>query len=145
MLEEFTKDVRHELIFANWAPVVYISALKKKGINELLETIYDISHSSNVRIPSSELNRLISEANYDRPASRRGRVLKIYYGSQVNVCPPTILFFVNNSELMHFSTVRYFENRLREQFPLEGTPIRIKIKQSSGREDAESRAEKRKK
>jgi len=143
MLEEFTKDVRHELIFANWAPVVYISALKKKGIDELLSSIYEVSHSSNVRISSSDLNRLVAEAHYEKPASRRGRALKIYYATQVNVCPPTFVFFVNDSELMHFSTVRYFENRLRETFPFEGTPIKIKVKQSSGREEAEKKSEKR--
>ena len=145
LLKEFTEEVRHELIFATWAPIVFISALKKKGIEELLSTVYEVSHSSNVRIPSSELNRLVTEAHYERPASRRGRALKIYYATQVNVNPPTIIFFVNDDELMHFSTVRYFENQLRERFPLEGTPMRLKVKQSSGREDAEKKSEKRRK
>lgn len=137
LLKIATDDVRHELIFANFAPVVFISALKRKGINELLDTIVGVSEQHAMRIPTSELNRVIAEATYERQVSRHGRQLKIYYCTQVRVKPPTFVLFVNNPDLMHFSTERYLENQLRERFSLEGTPIRIKIKESSGKEDAE--------
>lgn len=144
MIADFTEHVRHELIFATFAPVVYISALLKKGINELLTTIVDVSEQHAMRIPTSELNRLLAEAIFDRPVSRRGRQLKIYYGTQARVKPPTFILFVNNTELVHFSVERYLENQIRQRFSLEGTPIRIKIKESSGKEQSEERAKPRK-
>lgn len=145
LLKIATDDVRHELIFANFAPVVFISALKRKGINELLDTIVGVSEQHAMRIPTSELNRVIAEATYERQVSRHGRQLKIYYCTQVRVKPPTFVLFVNNPDLMHFSTERYLENQLRERFSLEGTPIRIKIKESSGKEDAEVKGTPRRK
>ena len=145
LLKAATDDVRHELIFANFAPVVFISALKRKGINELLDTIVGVSEQHAMRIPTSELNRVVAEATFERQVSRHGRQLKIYYCTQVRVKPPTFVMFVNNPELMHFSTERYLENQLRERFSLEGTPIRIKVKESSGKEDAEAKGTSRRK
>ena len=72
MIGAFTEDVRHELIFANYAPVVFISALKRRGIDELLTTIIEISEQHAMRIPTSELNRLIADATFDHPTTRRG-------------------------------------------------------------------------
>lgn len=134
LLASFTEQVRHELIFATYAPVVFISALKRKGVDDLLNTIVEISEQHAMRIQTSELNRLIADANYERPASRRGRELKIYYTTQVSVKPPTFVMFVNDPELMHFSTERYLENKIRERFSLEGTPVRIKVKESTGKD-----------
>ena len=145
LLKKATEDVRHELIFANYAPIVFLSALKHKGIDDLLTTIIGVSEQHAMRIPTSELNRVIAEATYDRPVSRRGRQLKIYYCTQVRVKPPTFVLFVNDPELVHFSTERYLENQLRERFSLEGTPIRIKVKESTGKEDAETRGTPRRK
>ncbi|HOS44151.1 MAG TPA: ribosome biogenesis GTPase Der [Armatimonadota bacterium] len=137
LIENFTKDVRHEVIFATFAPIVFISALKRKGIEELLTTVTDVSQQHAMRIPTTELNRLIAEATFEHPVSRRGRQLKIYYGTQARVKPPTFVLFVNDPELMHFSTERFLENRIRERFSLEGTPIRIKVRESSGKDGDE--------
>lgn len=143
LIESFTETVRHEMIFATYAPVVFISALKRKGIDELLNTVIDVSEQHAMRISTSELNRLIAEATFERPTSRRGRELKIYYGTQVRVKPPTFVLFVNNPELVHFSTERYLENQIRQRFSLEGTPIRIKVKESTGKDEAEEKAKPR--
>ncbi|MHB9133255.1 MAG: ribosome biogenesis GTPase Der [Armatimonadota bacterium] len=134
MIENSTNDVRQELIFATYAPIVFISALKRKGINELLKTVVDVSEQHAMRIPTAELNRLVAEAIYEHPTSRGGKQLKIYYVTQVRVQPPTFVLFVNNPELVHFSTERFLENQIRQRFSLEGTPIRIKVKESTGKE-----------
>ena len=143
LVETFTEDVRHELIFANYSPVVFISALKHKGIEELLTTVTQVAEQHATRIPTAELNRLIAEATFDHPVSRRGKELKIYYVTQARVKPPTFIFFVNDPELLHFSTERYLENQIRQRFTLEGTPIRIKVKESSGKETEADRPRRR--
>lgn len=144
LLQEFTEHIRHELIFATYAPIVFISALNRKGIDELLNTVVDVSEQHAMRIPTGELNRLLAEATFERPTSRRGKQLKIYYGTQPRVRPPTFVLFVNNPELVHFSVERYLENQIRKRFSLEGTPIRIKVKESSGKEDFEEKFKPRK-
>ena len=131
LLEQFTHDIREECVFAAYAPIVFISALKRKGVEELLTTVTEIAEQHAMRISTSELNRLIAEATFERPVSRRGKQLKIYYSTQVSVKPPTFVMFVNSTELMHFSTERFIENRIRERFSLEGTPIRLKVKEST--------------
>ena len=138
LLQTFTEQVRHELIFLTFAPVVFISALNRKGVEDLLTTVTEVSEQHAMRISTSELNRLISEATFEHPVSRRGKMLKIYYCTQVRVRPPTFVFFVNSTELMHFSTERFLENQIRQRFSLEGTPIRIKVKESSGKDEAEA-------
>ncbi len=140
LLDEFTQDIRHELIFANYAPIVFISALKRKGIEELLTTAVEVGEQHAMRIPTGELNRLVSEAKYEHPVSRRGKELKIYYATQARVKPPTFVLFVNDTALVHFSTERYLENQIRKRFSLEGTPVRIKVKESSGKDSAEEKA-----
>ena len=144
LIEDATTDVRQELVFAAYAPIVFISALKRKGVEELLGTVVEVSEQHAMRIPTAELNRLIGEAQFERPASRRGRQLKIFYATQVKVQPPTFVLFVNNAELVHFSTERYLENRIRERFSLEGTPIRIKVRERTEKEAEEGEPEPRK-
>ena len=148
MLEAFTASIRHELIFATFAPIVFISALKRKAIDELLTTTMEVSEQHAMRIATSELNRLIAEATYEHPISRHGKALKIYYATQVAVKPPTFILFVNNTALVHFSFERFLENQIRARFSLEGTPIRLKVKESSGKnpeDQAKASAEPRRK
>ncbi len=139
LIQEFTEHVHHELIFATYAPVVFISALKSKGIEELLGTVKEVAEQHAMRIPTGELNRLLAEAMMERQVSRHGRSLRIYYATQPHIRPPTIVLFVNDPELLHFSTERYIENKIRARFSLEGTPIRFKIKESSGRDEADDK------
>jgi len=137
LIESFTKTIREEIVFAAYAPIVFISALKRKGVDELLTTVAEVSEQHAMRISTSELNRVIRDATYERPVSRRGRELKIYYATQASVKPPTFVLFVNNTELVHFSTERYLENQIRKRFSLEGTPIRIKVRESSGSKEGD--------
>jgi len=143
LIENFTNSIREEIVFAAYAPIVFISALKRKGIDELLSTVAEVSEQHAMRIPTAELNRLISEAQFEHPVSRRGKQLKIYYTTQVHVKPPTFVLFVNDPELVHFSTERYLENQIRKRFSLEGTPIRIKVRESSGKEAEEGKPRER--
>ena len=103
----------------------------------------EVSEQHAMRIPTAELNRLISEATFEHPVSRRGRQLKIYYATQAKVKPPTFILFVNDPELLHFSTERFLENQIRQRFSLEGTPIRIKVRESTGKEEAEEKVKPR--
>jgi len=137
LIETFTKSIREEIIFAAYAPIVFISALKEKGIEELLRTVVEVSEQHAMRIPTGELNRLVKDAAFEHPVSRRGKELKIYYATQVHVKPPTFVLFVNNPELVHFSTERYLENQIRKHFSMEGTPIRIKVRESSGSKEGD--------
>ena len=91
------------------------------------------------RFQTAELNRIFEEATWDRPLSRRGRQLRIYYTTQVAIRPPTLALFVNDPELVHFSHFAYLKNQLRARFPLEGTPIRLSVRKARGRERRKKR------
>ncbi|OPZ86151.1 MAG: GTPase Der [bacterium ADurb.Bin429] len=134
LVEEYTKRIREEAPFALYAPIVFLSVLKKKGVEDLLTTVVEVGEQHATRIPTSELNRLVSDALYERPASFHGRQLKVYYVTQAKVKPPTFILFVNDPQLIHFSTERYLENKIRQRYSLEGTPIRIKVRESTGKE-----------
>lgn len=122
----FTEDIRDELGFLQYAPVLYASALTKQRIHRLADLIKYVSEQQNMRISTSVLNQLVTDAQLVNPApSKAGRMLKIYYMTQASVQPPTFILFVNEPDLMHFSYMRFLENRLRESFGFEGTPIRL--------------------
>ena len=129
-MSDYTKIIREEYKFLRYAPVVFLSALKKQRIDTLFETLDLVHHAYYTRIKTSLLNDLLQDAQIlnQTPDFNGGR-LKIYYGNQVTVGPPTFVLFVNNSEFMHFSYERYIENRLRETFNFEGTPINIILRE----------------
>lgn len=126
---EYTREVRQELKFMDYVPVLFISALTRQRVDKVLPTALAVAAERKHRISTSELNRVI-QAAYDRspPASRHGRRLRIYYSTQIDVEPPTFALFVNDPDLAHFSYQRYLENRLREYHPFLGTPIRISFR-----------------
>lgn len=122
----YTDDIRDELGFLQYAPILYASALTKQRIHRLADLIKYVSEQQNMRISTSVLNQVISDAQMVNPAPmKNGRMPKIYYMTQASVKPPTFVVFVNAPELIHFSYVRFLENRLRESFGFEGTPIRL--------------------
>ncbi|MCX6367225.1 MAG: ribosome biogenesis GTPase Der [Armatimonadetes bacterium] len=121
----FTQTLRDELPFASYAPITFCSALKSTGIGAFLETAIHAAENHSMRIPTGELNRLIRDAVDARPYQTKGRMLKVKYATMAAVQPPTIVLFVNDPELMHFSYQRYLENQLRKTYGLEGTPIKI--------------------
>lgn len=125
---EFTARIREEMSFLDYAPIVFVSALLGENIDDLLDTVNDVAEAHARRIPTGELNRVIQEAVDANPRSEKGRALRVYYATMSQVKPPTVVLFVNNPELMHFSYERYLLNRLREAFGYEGTPIRLIVR-----------------
>lgn len=122
--KEFAAALHQDMQAYEHAPLCYVSALKKTGIAPLLETVFEVAEFGSFRVGTGDLNRLLQEAIYMRPYSRKGRTLKVYYATMPQVKPPTVVMFVNDPNLLHFSYQRYLENRLRAQYPYTGTPIR---------------------
>ena len=125
----YTEDLRKELIFLQYAPPVFVSALTKQRINRLPELIKFVAEQCSMRIATNVLNQVVEDAVAMNPTpSDKGKRLRIFYATQVKVKPPTFVFFVNEPEIMHFSYQRYLENKLRESFGFEGTPIKMVIR-----------------
>lgn len=125
-MNKVTKEIREHFRFLDYAPIVFVSAKTKQRVHALLPVINRVSENHAMRVQSSVLNEVIEDAVAMNPApTDKGRRLRIYYATQVSVKPPTFVVFVNDPELMHFSYERFLENRIREAFDFEGTPIRI--------------------
>jgi GTP-binding protein len=135
-MREFGEQARRELGFLTYAPVVFGSALKQKGMGPLLETIADVAGNHALRVSTGELNRVIREAVDRRPYTSGGREFKIYYATMAAVKPPTIVMFVNDPKIVHLSYTRYLENQLRAAFGFEGTPVRL-LYRKRGKEEEE--------
>ena len=128
-ISEMTKWIRQEYKFLTYAPICFVSALKKQRLNTLFETLEMVHLAYHTRVKTSLLNDLMQDAQMMNPSPNfNGGRIKILYCSQVSTSPPTIVLFVNNSEWMHFSYLRYLENRLRETFNFEGTPINLVVR-----------------
>lgn len=132
----FTDDLRDELGFLQYAPVLYTSALTGQRVNRVTELVRYVAEQQALRIKTSILNELIRDAvAVNPPPMHRGRQLKILFMTQVDIKPPKFIIFVNDPDLMHFSYLRFIENRLREQFGFEGTPIRLIVRKRKEEED----------
>ena len=132
-ISEFKKLVRSEFQFATYAPVVFLSALTKKRIHTLMPEVLKVKENISREIKTSVLNEVIEDAYSLNPApSYKGKRLKIYFVSQTGIKPPKFTFRVNSKGLVHFSYERYLENKLRENFELEGTPIVLQFKNRNG-------------
>ncbi len=125
----YTETLRKELVFLQYAPVVFVSAVTKQRIHRLPEVISYVAEQNAMRIATSILNQVIEDAvAINPPPTEKGKRLKILYVTQVKIKPPTFVIFVNEPEIMHFSYQRYLENKLREAFGFEGTPIQMIIR-----------------
>lgn len=125
-MNEYVKNIRTSLSFMSYAPVVFISAKTGQRINKLIETIKSVYQQYTTRIKTGVLNEVINEAvMMKQPPIEKGKLLKIYYATQVAIKPPTFAVFVNYTNIIHFSYARYLENQLRQHFGLEGTPIKL--------------------
>ena len=134
---EFEKEIKNGLPSAFYVPMLFGSALTKQRIHRLGDMIYNVAEQQSLRIPTSVLNDLLEDAKMvNPPPAHSGRVAKIYYMTQVGIRPPTFVMFVNDANLIHFSYVRFIENRLRESFSFEGTPIRIVVRSKKDGEEA---------
>lgn len=131
-MQQITKKIREEFKYLDYAPVAFVSALTGAKVQNLIPLIDQVHEMCTLRVPTNVLNDVILDAQMmNPPKPHNGRQLKIYYSSQVSVEPPTIVLFVNNPELLHFSYTRYIENRLREAFGFTGTPIHITARKRS--------------
>ena len=125
----YTENLRRELVFMQYAPVVFVSAMTKQRIHRLPEVIHYVAEQNAMRISTSVLNQVVEDAiAVNPPPTEKGQRLKILYATQVKIKPPTFVIFVNEPEIMHFSYQRYLENKLREAFGFEGTPLQMIIR-----------------
>ena len=129
MMKKWTDDLKAHFVFMKYAPIVYLSALTKKRIHTLIPQIEKVYENSRREIKTSILNDVISDAYaLNLPPSYKGKRLKIYFSNQAGTKPPTFNISVNNKGLIHFSYERYIENKIRESFDFEGTPIILRFK-----------------
>jgi GTP-binding protein len=129
-VNRYREKIRNEFAFMQYAPIVFISAKTGQRVRRILELINFVMDQYTFRVKTSMLNELVEEATaLVEPPGFKGRKLKIYYAVQTGIKPPTFVFFINDLELFHFSYARFLENKLRETFGLEGTPVIIKAKE----------------
>ena len=128
-MKEFTEKIRKNFLFISYAPIVFVSALKNQRIQTLFEQIKIVYENYTRRIATNVLNDIILDASIMNQAPIfNGNRIRVYYGSQVDIKPPTFVLFVNDPNYMHFSYQRYLENRFRSAFMLEGTPIKLVLR-----------------
>jgi GTP-binding protein len=129
-MESFRKSLQNDFSFMDYAPIIFISAKTGQRIDQLFSMIKQVAKSNSMRIATGMLNDVLAQATARvQPPTDKGRRLKIYYMTQASTNPPTFVCFVNSAELFHFSYQRYLENRIRETFGLEGTPVRFIIRE----------------
>lgn len=135
-LENFKKEVYEKLAYAQYAPMIFLSAKTGQRVNKLFEMINKVNESNSLRLSTSVINDVLNEAiSVVQPPSDKGKRLKIYYATQASTRPPTFIFFVNDKELFHFSYQRYLINCFRNNFGFEGTPIRLIIREKGDKEN----------
>jgi len=126
------KEYRSELLFLQYAPMIFVSAMTGQRVGKILSIVNRVAEQNNLRISTSILNEIIRDAvQLNPPPSDKGKRLKILYATQTDVKPPTFVLFVNEPEIMHFSYLRFLENKIRENFGFEGTPLRFVVKKRS--------------
>ena len=131
-LEKYKKEVYDKLKYLSYAPIIFISAKTGQRVQKLFDLINYVAEQNSMRISTSVLNQVINEAiAIVQPPTDKGKRLKIFYGTQASTKPPTFIIFVNNKELFHFSYERYIINQIRKEFGLEGTPVRIVVREKS--------------
>ena len=132
----YAKEVRKSFKFMSYAPILTLSALTGKRVEDLFNIINKAYAANRFRVSTSVLNEIIMEATIiTPPPTDKGKKLKIYYGTEVKVSPPTFVLFVNDKKLAHFSYIRHMENVFRKYFDLEGTPINILVREKGEKED----------
>lgn len=131
-LEQYKQEIYQKLKYLSYAPIIFISAKTGQRVNKLFELINYVAEQNSMRISTSVLNQVINEAiAIVQPPTDKGKRLKIFYGTQAGTKPPTFVIFVNNKELFHFSYERYLVNQIRKEFGLEGTPVRVIVREKS--------------
>lgn len=132
-MHKYEKTIRSELGFMQYAPTIFVSALTKQRVIKIIDLVNFVAEQQNHRINTSVLNEVITDAvQLNPPPADKGKRLKILFTTQAGIKPPHFVFFVNEPDLMHFSYLRYLENKIRENFGFEGTPIRITVRKREG-------------
>ncbi len=135
-MQRMEEDVRRDLSYMTYAPVLFLSALTGQRVDRLFGLIDSVVNQAAMRIPTGVLNQVLADAQARvQPPTDKGKRLKIYYMTQIGVKPPHFVIFCNDAQLFHFSYRRYLENQIRATFGLTGTPIRITIRQKGDKED----------
>ena len=135
-MDRMREDVRRDLSYMTYAPIVFISALTGQRVNRIFELINYVNDQAAMRITTGMLNTLLADATARvQPPTDKGRRLKIFYMTQVGVKPPHFVCFCNDAQLFHFSYQRYIENQIRATFGLEGTPVRLTVRQKGDKEE----------
>ncbi|MEA4955609.1 MAG: ribosome biogenesis GTPase Der [Pseudoflavonifractor sp.] len=134
-MDRMCKDIRRDLAYMDYAPILFISALTGARVEKLFDAINDVANQASMRITTGMLNDVLADATARvQPPTDKGRSLKVYYITQVGIKPPHFVIFCNDRELFHFSYRRYLENQIRATFGLEGTPVKITIRQKGDKE-----------
>ncbi|WP_297288672.1 ribosome biogenesis GTPase Der [uncultured Flavonifractor sp.] len=134
-MDKMRQDVRRDLSYMTYAPIVFISALTGQRVDRLFDLINYVNDQASLRITTGMLNSVLADATARvQPPTDKGRRLKIYYMTQIGIKPPHFVCFCNDAKLFHFSYQRYLENQIRSTFGLEGTPVRLTIRQKSDKE-----------
>ena len=134
-LENYKKEIYNKLKYLSYAPIIFVSAKTGQRVHKLFELINYVAEQNSMRISTSVLNQVINEAiAIVQPPTDKGKRLKIFYGTQASTRPPTFVIFVNDKELFHFSYERYLVNQIRKEFGLEGTPVRIIVREKLEKE-----------
>ena len=135
-MDKMRQEVMRDLSYMTYAPIVFISALTGQRVDRLFELINYVNDQSAMRITTGMLNSVLADATARvQPPTDKGRRLKIYYMTQVGIRPPHFVCFCNDARLFHFSYQRYLENQIRSTFGLEGTPVRLTVRQRSDKEE----------
>lgn len=134
-VKEFSDKIRQTLAFAPYAEILFVSAKSGQRLTKLYDLIDAVSENHARRVPTGLLNEVLTQAMVmQQPPSDKGKLLRIYYMTQVAVKPPTFVLFVNDKELMHFSYTRYIENQIRKTFGFQGTPLQFIVREKSRKE-----------
>jgi len=126
--QDFTEEIRDRMKYLDYAPIVFVSALRGQRLENLLQAIAQVAEARQLRVSTSEMNRFLAEVDFERASSPSGKPTRLYYLTQAGVAPPIFIAFTNRSGKLHFSFERFLENRIREKFGFTGTPITIKSK-----------------
>ena len=134
-MREYENKIRQVLSYMPYAEIIYVSAMTGQRLNKLYDMIDMVIENQTLRVATGVLNEIMTEAvAMQQPPSDKGKRLKLYYITQVAVKPPTFVIFVNDKELMHFSYVRYLENKIRESFGFKGTSLKFIIRERKEKE-----------
>ena len=135
-MDRMREQIRRDLMFMTYAPILFISAETGQRVSRLFELINYVNEQSSMRITTGMLNNILADATARvQPPTDKGRRLKISYMTQVGIRPPAIVMFCNDARLFHFSYQRYLENQIRNVFGLEGTPLRMIVRQKGDKEE----------